>query len=72
MDIKTFVRTVDNLEQWNPLMKGEFPIRAELLREQVFPAFQFPIPDFSQDEYSLGEFLYGARPPYPSHRVNWR
>jgi len=26
MDIKSFVQTVDGLEQWNPLMKGEFPI----------------------------------------------
>ena len=24
MDIKTYVQTVDGLEQWNPLMKGEF------------------------------------------------
>ncbi|MDO8897624.1 MAG: hypothetical protein Q7V19_08220, partial [Bacteroidales bacterium] len=23
MDIKTYVQTVDGLEQWNPLMKGE-------------------------------------------------
>jgi len=57
MDIKAFVRTVDGLEQWNPLMKAEFPIFAELLREQVFPAFQVRIPDFSQDEYTLSEFL---------------
>lgn len=26
MDIKTFVQSKDGLEQWNPLMKGEFPI----------------------------------------------
>lgn len=24
MDIKTYVQTVDGLEQWNPLMKGSF------------------------------------------------
>ena len=57
MDIKTFVRTVDGLEQWNPLMKAEFPMRTELLRQAVFPAFQVPIPDFNQDEYTLGAFL---------------
>ena len=26
MDIKTLVKTVDGLQQWNPLMKAEFPI----------------------------------------------
>ena len=30
MDIKTYVQTVDGLEQWNPLMKGEFPISREV------------------------------------------
>ena len=39
MDIKTYVQTVDGLEQWNPLMKGEFPISAKVLEEEVFPAF---------------------------------
>ena len=33
MDIKTFVRAVDGLEQWNPLMKGEFPISREVLEK---------------------------------------
>ena len=29
MDIKTLVQTVDGLEQWNPLMKGEFPMNTK-------------------------------------------
>ena len=35
MDIKTLVQTVQGLEQWNPLMKGEFPISAKVLRGSV-------------------------------------
>lgn len=57
MDIKTYVQTVDGLEQWNPLMKGEFPISAETLANEVFPAFQVEIPDFDKEVYSLEEFL---------------
>ncbi len=57
MDIKTFVTEEQGLEQWNPLMKGEFPLSATLLREEVFPAFQVPIPDLGQESYSLDEFL---------------
>ena len=34
MDIKTYVQTVDGLEQWNPLMKGEFPISREVLEKE--------------------------------------
>ena len=57
MDIKTFVTEKQGLEQWNPLMKGEFPIAATVLENEVFPAFQVQTPAFSQDTYTLEEFL---------------
>ncbi len=57
MDIKTFVQEKDGLEQWNPLMKGEFPISASVLKEQVWPAFQVDIPEFDKETYTLEEFL---------------
>lgn len=57
MDIKAFVTEEQGLEQWNPLMKGEFPIAAEVLRDEVFPAFQVPLPDLSQATYTTEEFL---------------
>jgi len=57
MDIKTFVQTVDGLEQWNPLMKGEFPIAREVLEKEVYPAFQVEPPEFTQQTYSINEFL---------------
>ena len=57
MDIKTYVQTVDGLEQWNPLMKGEFPIKKELLEKEVIPAFQVEMSLPNQDEFTLEEFL---------------
>ncbi|MEN8248635.1 MAG: hypothetical protein ABFS32_06860 [Bacteroidota bacterium] len=57
MDIKTYVQTVDGLEQWNPLMKGEFPIAKEVLVNDVFPAFQVEMPTLIKDTYTLEEFL---------------
>jgi len=58
MDIKTFVQEVDGLEQWNPLMKGEFPIKASVLQNDVFPAFKVEgLPTLDKDEYTLEEFL---------------
>ncbi len=57
MDIKTYVQTVDGLEQWNPLMKGEFPIKAEVLKNEVFPAFMVDVPEFTKDEYTFEEFM---------------
>ena len=57
MDIKTYVQTVDGLEQWNPLMKGEFPISAKVLKDEVYPAFQVEVPNFDKDEYTFEEFI---------------
>ncbi|MGM9713529.1 MAG: hypothetical protein ACI3Y5_05355 [Prevotella sp.] len=58
MDIKTYVQTVDGLEQWNPLMKGEFPISRKVLQEEVIPAFKVDgWEPMDKDEYTLEEFL---------------
>jgi hypothetical protein len=57
MDIKTYVQTVDGLEQWNPLMKGEFPISREVLENEVFPAFMVEMPALDKDTYTFEEFL---------------
>jgi hypothetical protein len=57
MDIKTYVQSVDGLEQWNPLMKGEFPIQASVLKNEVFPAFQVTMPELTKEVYTFEEFM---------------
>jgi len=57
MDIKTYIQTVDDLEQWNPLMKGEFPMSAMQIEAEVYPAFGVDMPKLTKQEYSLAEFL---------------
>jgi hypothetical protein len=72
MDIKTYVQTVDGLEQWNPLMKSEFPIAREALESEVFPAFQVDMPALVKENYTLDEFLemVGAHPDLQAVRVS--
>lgn len=57
MDIKTYIQTVEGLEQWNPLMKGEFPIAAKVLTEEVFPAFMVEMPALTKDVITYEEFI---------------
>jgi hypothetical protein len=61
MDIKTFVQTVDGLEQWNPLMKGEFPLKVDMLAEEVFTAFQVEMPALDKEYYTYEEFMHLIR-----------
>jgi hypothetical protein len=65
MDIKVFVEQKEGLEQWNPRMKGEFPMKAEVLRKEVFPAFGVAEPVFQREEYSLPAYLDEIIFPHP-------
>ena len=72
MDIKTYVQTVEGLEQWNPLMKGEFPMDASFLAEKVLPAFEVEAPVLDKATYTLESFLelIEAHPDLQAVRVH--
>ncbi|TVS13262.1 MAG: hypothetical protein EA419_02250 [Wenzhouxiangella sp.] len=72
MDIKTYIQTVDGLEQWNPLMKGEFPIQRDTLINEVIPAFQVDMDLPQQDHFTLEAFLglVRAQPALQAVRVH--
>ncbi len=57
IDIKNYIQTLKGLEQWNSLMKEEFPISVAMLKNDVFPAFQVEMSKLEKDEYSISEFL---------------
>ncbi|MBL6989149.1 MAG: hypothetical protein ISR65_05200 [Bacteriovoracaceae bacterium] len=65
MDIKVFVKEEKGLQQWNPRMKGEFPMKTEVIRDEVFPAFGVSVPDFSRAEYTLEQYLDEIIKPHP-------
>jgi hypothetical protein len=57
MDIKVFVKEELGLEQWNPRMKGVFPMTAAVIKEEVFPAFGVEVPVFKRDVYTQEQYL---------------
>ncbi|MEN8154493.1 MAG: hypothetical protein ABFR75_10765 [Acidobacteriota bacterium] len=57
MDIKVFVKEEKGLEQWNPRMKGSFPMKSSMIKSEVFSAFGVELPEFKRDEYTLEQFL---------------
>jgi len=65
MDIKVFVQEKKGLEQWNPRMKGEFPMKGSVLVDEVFPAFGTDMPSLERDEYSLAQYLDEVIRPHP-------
>jgi hypothetical protein len=65
MDIKVFVREDRGLEQWNPRMKGAFPMEAAVLRDDVFPAFGVDLPELEREVYTLEQYLAEVIEPHP-------
>lgn len=65
MDIKVLVEKKESLERWNPRMKGEFPMKTEVIKNEVFPAFAVEEPDFTRDEYTLKQYLDEIIIPHP-------
>lgn len=69
MDIKVFVGEEKGLQQWNPRMKGKFPMAASMIRDEVFPAFGVPCPDLARDTYTLAQYLDEVIRPHKDLRA---
>jgi hypothetical protein len=57
LDIKVLVKEEQDLQQWHPRMKAEFPIKKAVIRDEVFPALNVALPEFRRSEYSLNQYL---------------
>ncbi len=57
MDIKVLEHEVDGLEQWNPYLVGEFPLKSDVIKTVVFPALGIVCPVMEREQYTLNQFL---------------
>jgi hypothetical protein len=65
MDIKVLVQERQGLEQWNPRMKGAFPMQVEEISSAVFPAFGVHLPGLHREKYTLDQYLDEIITPHP-------
>jgi exopolyphosphatase/guanosine-5'-triphosphate,3'-diphosphate pyrophosphatase len=65
MDIKVLIAEDRGLEQWNPTLKAEFPIGANVIAEQVFQSLQLRAPALAKSAYTYDEFLGEVIRPNP-------
>lgn len=66
LDIKVLVKEKSGLQQWQPHMKAEFPLRVEEIRDAVFPALNVAIPQFKRSEYAFEQYLEEIIQPHPA------
>jgi len=65
LDIKVFVKEQKGLQQWRPRMKADFPMRMDIIRDEVFTALGTAVPEFNRSEYTLEQFLEDIMMPHP-------
>lgn len=57
IDVKTFVKEEEGFEQWSPLLMLEFPISAEILKNEIFPVFKEEMPEVTKSNYNIENFM---------------
>ncbi len=61
LDVKKLIGRKDNLEQWDSIMKYDFPIPANLIIEEILPMFKIVIPILKMDSFDEKQFISVVR-----------
>ena len=65
LDIKKLVKEQRGLQQWAPQAKEAFPLKMEIVRDQVLAALNVPVPRLKRAEYSIAQFIAEIVEPHP-------
>ncbi|RLD45875.1 MAG: hypothetical protein DRI86_04735 [Bacteroidetes bacterium] len=57
IDIKRLVENSENLEQWKPFNIGKFPLKTEIIKNDIFPSLGVEAPAFDKAMYTLEQFM---------------
>lgn len=57
LDIKVMIDEAVGLEQWRPILKGGFPLRAPLITGEIFAALALDPPPLARAAYTADQFL---------------
>jgi len=57
LDVKALINVEEELEQWYPALKLDFPVEAKRISEEVFPALKVEAPVLAREMYTADQFL---------------
>jgi hypothetical protein len=69
LDLKVFVREEKGLQQWVPRMRAEFPIKMEVIRDEIIAALKVVVPELTKSEYTLEQYFEEIIQPHPELAV---
>lgn len=68
LDVKKLIHVEQELEQWYPALKLDFPVASRRIDEEIFPALKVQAPALSRETYTAEQFLLEAIWPHPEVR----
>ena len=57
LDVKKLVQIKDGFEQWETIMKRDFPVSNQLLLDEIFPILKVDSPSFNDDKLDKKQFI---------------
>ncbi len=57
LDVKKIIQKKNNLEQWNTIIKYDFPVAVSLILDEIFPMLNTDIKITSKDNLSKKQFI---------------
>lgn len=64
LDVKKLIHVEQELEQWYPALKLDFPVASRRISEEVFPPLKVQPPSLSRETYTAEQFLLEAIWPH--------
>jgi hypothetical protein len=65
LDIKELIVVRDGLEQWRPVLKAEFPLLAEMIRDRVLPLMGVEAGALGREAYTVAQLIEEVVRPHP-------
>jgi hypothetical protein len=65
LDVKALIAVRDGLEQWRPVLKVEFPLSAETLRDEVMAALDVEAGALTRESYTVPQLVDEVARPHP-------
>ena len=57
LDIKKLIQSVENFEQWKPVIKVGFPISFDIMKNDIFPALLVELPSINSETFSISDLI---------------
>lgn len=69
LSVKKLMSVEQELEQWRPSLKLDFPVAASAINKKIFKVLAVPAPSLDEEKFNTESFILNVVRPHPEVRV---